>query len=67
MGVLQIVFNLFVKNGIHLFYIKYTIIYDIQKPTLGNDMFCTCFKQCGVRSNHCLKHMQNISFPRVGF
>jgi len=49
------------------FILSILVIYDIQKPTLGNDMFCTCFKQCSVRSNHCLKHMQNISFPRVGF
>jgi len=53
---------------VYMFFIlSILVICNIQKPTLGNDMFCTCFKQCGVRSNHCLKHVQNISFPRVGF
>src|SRR5882724_8842943 len=53
---------------VYMFFIlSILVICNIQKPALGNDMFCMCFKQYGVRSNHCLKHVQNISFPRVGF
>src|SRR5882724_12976076 len=43
------------------------VICNIQKPTLGNDMFCMCFKQWLLLALHCLKHMQNISFPEWVF
>src|SRR5882724_5742596 len=49
------------------FILSILVICNIQKPTLGNDMFCTCFKQWLLLALHCLKHVQNISFPRVGF
>src|SRR5882724_2817926 len=33
------------------FILSILVICNIQKPTLGNDMFCTCFKQWSARSN----------------
>jgi len=54
------------KMAYTFFILSILVICNIQKPTLGNDMFCTCFKQWLLLAPHCLKHVQNISFPRVG-
>src|SRR5882724_2882066 len=52
----------------YIFYIlSILVICNIQKPTLGNDIFFMCFKQFLLPTPHCLQHVQNISFPRVGF
>jgi len=48
------------KMAYMFFILSILVICNIQKPTLGNDMFCTCFKQGLLLTPHCLKHMQNI-------